>query len=96
MKPSTALALHRLRIRELVAAHRSSDVRVFGSASRGQDRDDSDLDLLVEPLAGATLLDLGALQVELEALLGVPVDLRTAQDLPARWRDDVLRHAVPV
>jgi predicted nucleotidyltransferase len=96
MKPSTALALHRLRIRELVAAHRSRGARVFGSASRGQDREGSDLDLLVDPQPGATLLDLGALQVELEALLGVPVDLRTAQDLPAGWRDEVLRHSVPV
>lgn len=96
MKPSTALALHRLRIRELAAAHRSTQVRVFGSVSRGEDREGSDLDLLVDPLPQATLFDLGALQVELEELLGVPVDLRTPLDLPAPLREQVLRDALPV
>jgi predicted nucleotidyltransferase len=55
--------------------------RVFGSVVDGADVEGSDLDLLVDPLAGATLFDLGGLQIELESLLGVEVDLRTPNTL---------------
>ncbi|MFO0208770.1 MAG: nucleotidyltransferase family protein, partial [Betaproteobacteria bacterium] len=51
---------------------------------------------LVDPAPTATLLDLGALQVEPEALLQVPVDLLTPGDLPDRMRSRVLADAVPV
>jgi hypothetical protein len=43
-----------------------------------------------------TLLTLAAVQIEAERLLGVPVDVRTAQDLSKRFRDEVLSEAVPV
>jgi len=56
----------------------------------------SDLDLLVDALPGATLFDLGGLQVELEALLGICVDLLTPSDLPASFRAQVLAEAQPV
>jgi predicted nucleotidyltransferase len=56
----------------------------------------SDLDLLVDALPGATLFDLGGLQVELEALLGICVDLLTPSDLPASFRAQVLAQAQPV
>lgn len=75
---------------------RAANVRVFGSVLHGDDADDSDLDLLVDPLPGATLFDLGGLQVELEALLGVPVDLLTPGDLPEKFRALVLAEARPV
>ena len=62
----------------------------------GTDEDGSDLDLLVDALPGATLFDLGALQVELEELLGVRVDVLTPGDLPPRLRQKVLAEAAPV
>jgi hypothetical protein len=69
---------------------------IFGSVLHGTDREGSDLDLLVDALPGATLFDLGGLQVELEQLLGVPVDLLTPGDLPPKFRNDVLAQATPV
>lgn len=96
MKPSLALASNRDLLRSLVARYRSSNLRVFGSALHGDDRDGSDLDLLVDPLPGATLFDLGGLQVELEELLGVRVDLLTPGDLPVKFRGQVLAEAQPV
>ncbi|MDP2153461.1 MAG: nucleotidyltransferase [Methylotenera sp.] len=63
---------------------------------RGNDTNDSDLDLLVDVLPGTTLFDLGGLQVELEDLLGVPVDLRTPGDLPLKFRAQVLVEAKPL
>jgi len=96
VKPSTALEHHREDIRRLVANHRAANARVFGSVLKGADQDNSDLDLLVDPLPGATLLDLGSLQMELEETLGVPVDLRTPGDLPAGYRTSILDDARPV
>lgn len=96
MKPSTALSTKRQAIRAAATRYHTSNPRVFGSALHGNDRDNSDLDLLVDPLPGTTLFDLGGLQVELEELLGVPVDLLTPGDLPPKFRERVLAEARPV
>ena len=71
-------------------------VRVFGSVARGEADAESDVDFLVELDPGRSLLDLGGLQFELEALLGQPVDVVTERGLKARIRERVLREAVPV
>ena len=96
MRPSETLSLHRARIREIALSHRVSDVRVFGSALHGDDTVDSDLDLLVEPTAKTTLMDIGAIRFELKQLLGMDVDVLTPNSLPASFRDQVLREAVAV
>lgn len=93
MKPSTALKNHRDTVRALTQRFRVTNPRVFGSVAAGQDGEGSDLDLLVDPLPGATLFDLGGLQIELEELLGVRVDLRVPGDLPLKVRDHVLAQA---
>ena len=95
MKPSHALRLHRVAIREAAKRFRSANPRIFGSAARGDDEEGSDLDILVDALPGATLFDLGALQAELEDLLGVPVDLLTPGDLPPKLREAILADAQP-
>ncbi len=96
MRPSLAIELHRNAVRETVSRFPTANPRVFGSAVRGTDADGSDLDLLVDALPGATLFDLGALQYELESLLGVHVDLLTPADLPLKFRAKVLEEARPV
>ena len=96
MRPSEALAIHRTRIREIALSHRVSGVRVFGSALRGDDVAGSDLDLLVEPTPQTTLMDIGAIRFELKKLLGLEVDVLTPDGLPAKFRDQVLREALPV
>lgn len=96
MKPSKALQIHRDEVRQLVQRNRAHNPRVFGSVLHGRDTDQSDLDILVDPLPGATLFDLGGLQVALQELLGVPVDLLTPGDLPRRSREQVLSEAIPV
>ena len=73
-----------------------SGVRVFGSALRGDDVAGSDLDLLVEPTPQTTLMDIGAIRFELKKLLGLEVDVLTPDGLPAKFRDQVLREALPV
>jgi uncharacterized protein len=96
MRPSIALDLKRTAVREAAGRFRTANPRIFGSVLRGTDQEGSDLDLLVDALPGATLFDLGALQVELESLLGVHVDLLTPGDLPASFRAQVLAEALPI
>ncbi|WP_416761096.1 nucleotidyltransferase family protein [Roseateles sp. So40a] len=96
MKPSEALALKRDELGAVVARYPMKNLRLFGSALHGQDREDSDLDLLVDPLPGTTLIDLGGLQRELEVLLGVPVHLLTPGFISEKFRAQVLAEARPV
>jgi predicted nucleotidyltransferase len=96
MRPSEALRQHRNAVCLAAARYRVVNPRVFGSALHGDDREGSDLDLLVDPLPGTTLFDLGGLQDELQELLGVSVDVLTLKDLPAKFRDIVAQEARPV
>src|SRR3990172_2319352 len=97
MRPSEALSAHREQIRHVVAVNHARNPRVFGSVLRGADGPGSDLDLLVDPIQGVTtLLDIAVIQIEVQALLGVPVDVLTPGALPDKFRDRVLREAVPV
>ena len=96
MRPSEALNLHRDRIREIVLSHRVTDLRVFGSVLHGEDSEDSDLDILVEPTAGTTLMDLAKIQVELQKVLGVKVDVLTPGALPEKFRQTVQQAAQPI
>jgi len=96
MRPSVALQTYREQIKIIVLAHRASNVRVFGSVIRGEDTDDSDLDLLVEPTPETSLMDIGAIRHELKSLLGVNVDVLTPNALPDSFREKVLTESVPV
>ena len=96
MKPSDALRINRAAIRQVVKAHRASNARIFGSVAHGDDTNSSDLDILIDPTAETTLLDIGAIRHELRTLLGVPVDVLTPMALPDKFRDSVLAEAIPV
>ena len=96
MRPSVVLDMKRNAVREAVNRFRTANPRVCGSVLHGTDRDGSDLDLLVDALPGATLLDLGGLQDDLESLLGIQVDLLTPGDLSPKFRAKVLAEAQPV
>lgn len=96
MRPSEALASNRAAIRHVVESHRARNARVFGSVLRGLDTESSDLDILIDPTPETTLMDVAAIQVELQSLLGVSVDVLTPKALPDKFRHLVLAEAVPV
>lgn len=96
VKPSEALASNRAAIRHVVESHRARNPRVFGSVLHGLDTDSSDLDILIDPTPETTLMDVAAIQVELQRLLGVSVDVLTPKALPDKFRGVVLAEAVPV
>jgi predicted nucleotidyltransferase len=96
MRPSEALETHRAALRAMATRHRVQNLRVFGSALHAGDTERSDLDLLVDPTPQTTLMDVAALQVEAEHMLGVRVDVLTPKSLPMAYREQVVREAVPV
>ena len=71
-----------------------SGLRVFGSVARGEDRPDSDVDLLADLPAGMSLFGLGRVQADLEAIVGTRVDLVPAEDLKPAVRPRAERDLV--
>ena len=69
---------------------------LFGSVARGEARDDSDVDLLVEFNQPVGLFQFIELQQWLESLLGCKVDLGTPRSLKTSIKDQVLREAIRV
>ena len=96
MKPSEALNKNRVQIRQIVASHHASNARVFGSVAKGEDTNQSDLDILIEPTHETTLFDIGAIRRKLKDLLGVTVDVLTPNSLPDHFREEVIASSVPV
>jgi predicted nucleotidyltransferase len=87
---SQLLEERREEILERLAARGATNIRVFGSVARGEETEDSDLDLLVELAPGRDVVDLAALREDLENVLGVRVDLST----PALLRPEARRRAL--
>lgn len=97
MKPSEAFQLHRDAIRRVVQNNDACNPRVFGSVLHGEDTDDSDLDILVDPIDGRTsLVSLARIKREIEQILGVKTDIQTPLSLHERFRKSVLQEAIPV
>ena len=86
----------RAEILKLAEQRGARNLRVFGSVARGEAKDTSDLDLLVEWEPGRSLLDHVALKQDLEDLLGVSVDIGSERGLHWFIRDNVLQEAVPL
>lgn len=70
--------------------------RVFGSVATGTDDDESDLDLLIDPVEGMSLFNLGGMSYRLEELLGIKVDITLAPNVYPRYRDRIFAEAKPV
>lgn len=90
--------LHERRdmIERLARASRLSDVHVFGSVVRGEESSDSDIDLLVTPGPEASLFDLAQFELDVEALMGRPVDVVSARTLDPVRDAGILAEAEPL
>jgi len=93
MRINDLLEQKREDIFHLAAKYGAFNVRIFGSAVRGEEGPKSDIDLLVELEPDRSLFDLGGLQVELQSLLGCDVDIVTEKGLHWYIRDQVISEA---
>jgi hypothetical protein len=72
------------------------EASVFGSFSRGEDKPESDLDLLVRYKENVSLFDVSGLKFELEELLGIKVDLVSKDYLKPRIKKRILQESVRI
>jgi hypothetical protein len=87
------LQQHKTEILALCQKYHASNVRVFGSVARGDHREDSDIDLLVEMPSQVSFLRLVSLHQALSDLLGRRVDIAIERNLPSLIREQALREA---
>ena len=80
-------------LRDFTMHHGIQRLALLGSVLRGEDTPDSDIDLLVEFEEGRTPGLLRMAELELGAVLGREVELRTYEDLSGYFRDDVRSQA---
>jgi predicted nucleotidyltransferase len=90
------LRLRKPEILKLAEQHGTRNIRVFGSVARGDSREDSDIDFLVDLEEGRNLFDLGGFLMDLKDLLGPHVDLVTTRTLHRYIRERVLAEATPL
>ncbi len=90
------IGAHRARILAVARKYGAQRIRVFGSVRRRNANERSDLDLLVDNLPRASLLDHARLETELGKLLGRTVDVVEEGTLPWSIRPQVLAEAVPL
>jgi predicted nucleotidyltransferase len=87
LRPAIALGVLAASIRAEAAHRKLTNVRVIGSAARGEDCETSAVELLVSTTPGASLFDLGGFAAAVEALTGFDVEVLTDDDT-----DDHLAH----
>lgn len=84
----------RAAILRIAAQHGATQIRLIGSVARGEDRPQSDVDLLVTWREGTSLLDQAALTLELECLLGRRVDIASDGWVKPSICESVYRDAI--
>ncbi|CAM2946912.1 nucleotidyltransferase family protein [Actinomyces slackii] len=90
------LRSHRDEVRAYLTGFHMSNVRVFGSTSRGSDRETSDIDLLVQADRAPSLFTLARAERGLQTLLGAPVDIVPDDAIRPDLREQILSEAVPL
>ncbi len=81
---------------EIAARYGVSNVRIFGSLARGDERERSDLDLLVSLAQRRGLLDLIGFKQDVEELLGARVDVVEDAGLSPFMKNRILEEAKPL
>ncbi len=96
MSALEALRAKQSEIQSIAAKHGAGNVRVFGSVARGDARENSDVDLLIDVVGPTTPWFPGGLLADLETALGRRVDIVIARSLHPLLRESALKEAVPL
>lgn len=94
MKLDDLIKSYRQEILTIAAQYGAYNIRIFGSVARNEADSNSDVDFLVDLEPGRSLLDLGGFLMDLQNLLGCPVDVVTEKGLKKRIREQVLTEAI--
>ena len=96
MSALEVLRTKQCEIQSIAAKHGAGNLRVFGSVARGDARENSDVDLLIDIVGPTTPWFPGGLLTDLETALGRRVDIVIARSLHPLLRESVLKEAVPL
>lgn len=96
VRPSELIAAGRAVLKHVAESRGFTGLAVYGSAARGDDRPDSDVDLLVRPPADADLFDMMRLEGILEKIVGRNVDIVSVNGLDPHLDRDILDDSVPL
>ena len=69
---------------------------IFGSYARGQQKKNSDVDILVKTKRGTSLYDFAGIKIALEEILGKKVDLVEYSLIKSRLREQILKEEVRI
>ncbi|SPY07516.1 nucleotidyltransferase family protein [Oligella urethralis] len=95
MRPSEALAKHNQDVKNIFSKYPLiENPKVFGSVSRGEDTEESDIDFLIQAERGVTLFMVSRLKNELSELLGIDVDIVTENQLPPKHKNEIIETAM--
>ncbi len=96
MNTRELLRKKRAEILAIAAKHGASNVRIFGSVARGEDKTTRDVDILVDMHGDRSLLDLVALKQDIVELLGRRADVLTEESISRYLRDRIRAQARPL
>ncbi|MCB1381555.1 MAG: nucleotidyltransferase family protein [Notoacmeibacter sp.] len=96
MKPSEALAAHREEVLAILARYPVANPRIFGSVARGEDKEGSDIDIVVDALDGCSYTHFFRIEDAMKSLLRVEVDLHTMPEFGLRMRSRVEKDLRPL
>jgi predicted nucleotidyltransferase len=96
MSTLNELQSRRAEILAIAAKHGANNVRLFGSVVRGEDREDSDIDFLVDMQENRSLFDLIGLQQDIEKAIGRKVDVLTPNGINRHLKDRIMGEAAPL
>ena len=83
-------------ILKLAFSYGVKDIRIFGSVARGEQDDNSDIDLLVEMEKDKSLFDRLGFKHELEQLLQQKVDVISVRAIHGRLKENILKVSLPL
>jgi len=86
----------KLKIIPILKKYNVKKAGIFGSYARGEQRETSDIDILVDIDDDLSLLDFASLKVELEEILGKKVDLVEYATIKSKLRKEILKDEVVV
>ena len=84
----------RAEIMKIALKHGANNIRIFGSAVRGEATPESDIDFLVDAGPDTSSWFPAGLILDLQELLGCRVEVVTEKGLNPHIREHVLREAV--
>ena len=83
-------------ILKLAFSYGVKDIRIFGSVARGEQDDNSDVDILVEMDKNKSLFDRLGFKYELEKLLQKKVDVISVRAIRGRLKENILKESLPL